>query len=73
MWHNRRNRFYGSESTVLYAGVVGKTGTDFLGAFLFETPFAVMRGFIWMLLPLTIILYLVLAFKANRHYERIAK
>ncbi|WP_239618054.1 DUF2812 domain-containing protein [Cohnella mopanensis] len=50
-------------------GLWEKAGTDFWGAFLFETPFALLRGFLWILLPLTLVLYVVFAFKANRRYR----
>lgn len=51
-------------------GLWEKTGTYFLGAFLFETPFAIMRGFIWLLFPTLIILYLIFAAKAENHYRK---
>src|SRR5699024_9388178 len=32
-------------------GLWDKEGVDFLFSFLFETPFALMRGFIWLVMP----------------------
>lgn len=49
-------------------GLWEKTGAAFWRAFLFETPFAFFRGFAWLLVPLTIVLYLIFAFKANKQY-----
>ncbi|MFF2480244.1 DUF2812 domain-containing protein [Paenibacillus sp. NPDC058071] len=51
-------------------GLWEKTGAGFWGAFLFETPFALFRGAIWLFLPATIVLYLGFALKADRHYRR---
>ncbi len=39
-------------------GLWEKTGMDFWGSFLFETPFALMRGFLWLAFPATVLLYL---------------
>lgn len=51
-------------------GLWDKTGFEFIGAFLFETPFALMRGFFWLLIPLLMVLYLFFAFKASRLYQK---
>lgn len=51
-------------------GLWQKTGTSFWMAFLFETPFAMMRGFIWLLLPFSIILYTIFAVKAQMYYKK---
>lgn len=51
-------------------GLWEKTGTYFWKAFLFETPFAVMRGFFWLLFLALIILYLAFALKAAMHYRK---
>jgi fatty acid desaturase len=50
-------------------GLWDKAGADFWGAFLFETPFVLFRGFFWMLPPVMIVIYFILAAKANRLYE----
>lgn len=50
-------------------GLWDKTGMDFLFSFLFETPFALMRGFIWLVMPVTIILYIFFWYKSKKLYE----
>ncbi|WP_413303666.1 DUF2812 domain-containing protein [Bacillus sp. 1P10SD] len=54
-------------------GLWEKTGTDFWGAFLFETPFAFMRGITWSILPLMMVFFLFFAIRANRHYHKVKK
>jgi hypothetical protein len=51
-------------------GLWEETGAAFWGAFLFETPFALFRGFFWVLLPIMIVLYLIFALKANKQYQK---
>ncbi|OKP72297.1 hypothetical protein A3842_22870 [Paenibacillus sp. P3E] len=58
------------EALYLTPGLWEKTGVGFWRAFLFETPFALLRGLSAWLLPLVIMLYLIFAFKANRQYKR---
>ncbi|MBE9914673.1 DUF2812 domain-containing protein [Paenibacillus donghaensis] len=55
---------------VLYytPGLWERSGVDFWKAFLFETPFALLRGFSWMVIPLMILVYFVFWAKAKRHY-----
>lgn len=50
-------------------GLLQRTGTSFWRAFLFETPFAMMRGFFWLILPCLIILYTIFAIKAQMYYK----
>lgn len=45
-----------------------KTGISFWFSFLFETPFALIRGFAWASIPLTMILYLFFGYKSNKLY-----
>ncbi|GIQ69306.1 DUF2812 domain-containing protein [Xylanibacillus composti] len=47
-----------------------KSGTTFLWAFLFETPFALMRGIVLLFLPVTILVYLYCAYKAKKLYDK---
>ena len=47
-------------------GLWDKSGISFWFSFLFETPFALMRGFIWLVIPVTIISYLIFAYKSNK-------
>lgn len=51
-------------------GLWQKTGIYFWKAFIFETPFAIMRGFFWLLFLCLIILYTIFAVKAERHYQK---
>lgn len=51
-------------------GLWERTGTSFWGAFLFETPFALWRGFFWLFFPCLIILYIIFAMKAKNYYEK---
>jgi len=50
-------------------GLWERTGADFWKGFLFETPFAVMRGFALMFFPLLILFYLAFVIKAEKHYK----
>lgn len=51
-------------------GLWQKTGASFWRAFIFETPFAIMRGYIWLIFPCFIILYIIFAAKAQRYYQK---
>ncbi|MED0971623.1 DUF2812 domain-containing protein [Bacillus paramycoides] len=53
----------------LTPGLWDKQGAAFLGSFLFETPFALMRGFFWLFIPVVIGMFFVCSYKANRLYE----
>ncbi|MHA6529414.1 DUF2812 domain-containing protein [Paenibacillus sp. BAC0078] len=50
-------------------GLWNLNGAEFWRAFLFETPFAFFRGFAWLFIPATIIIYMYFAFRANRQYK----
>ncbi|WP_346816712.1 DUF2812 domain-containing protein [Clostridium septicum] len=50
-------------------GLWSMTGSDFWFHFLFETPFALGRGFLWIIFPVFIILYLIASFKSQRLYK----
>ncbi|UJF33373.1 DUF2812 domain-containing protein [Paenibacillus hexagrammi] len=45
-------------------------GMTFWRAFLFETPFALGRGFIWLFLVCMIVMYLYFAMKAGKQYRK---
>lgn len=51
-------------------GLWQKTGAAFWGAFLFETPFAMIRGFVLFIFPCLIILYTISAIKAQMYYKK---
>ncbi len=44
-------------------------GAAFVESFLFETPFALMRGISWLFIPVAIGMFFVFSYKANRLYE----
>ncbi|MEC1967828.1 DUF2812 domain-containing protein [Bacillus cereus] len=50
-------------------GLWDKQGVAFLWSFLFETPFALMRGIACLFIPVAISMYLVFSYKANLLYE----
>ncbi|MBO1003888.1 DUF2812 domain-containing protein [Pseudogracilibacillus auburnensis] len=51
-------------------GLWEMTGTSFWFSFLFETPFAFMRGFAWFFIPVTMLLCLAFGVKANSLYKK---
>lgn len=60
--------FINPKTLYLTPGLWQKTGTDFWRAFLFETPFALLRGFVWAIIPAMIVLNFVFGFIARQHY-----
>lgn len=59
------------KSLYLTPGLWELTGLSFWKAFLFETPFALGRGFAWSIFPVLIILYIIFAIKARVEYKKI--
>ena len=59
------------KSLYLTPGLWNLSGASFWKAFLFETPFALGRGFAWLVFPILIILYIVFAIKAHMQYKKI--
>ncbi|WP_440895493.1 DUF2812 domain-containing protein [Amphibacillus sp. Q70] len=57
-------------SLYLTPGLWDKVGFDFWKAFLFETPFAIMRGFSWIFIPIILILQLYFHYKAQKLYKQ---
>ena len=53
----------------LTEGLWDRSGIDFWKAFLFETPFALMRGFLWAFFPITMILFAAFSLKAKKQYK----
>ena len=51
----------------LTPGLWERTGVAFWGGFLFETPFAILRGSIW-LMPLLVVVYVYLSIRARILY-----
>jgi hypothetical protein len=50
-------------------GLWDMTGKSFLDAFLFETPFAIIRGLSWFIIPASIVLYVSFAAKSEMQYH----
>ncbi len=51
-------------------GLWNMTGARFWKAFMFETPFAMGRGFLWLVFPALILIYGYFYFKLHRVYKR---
>ncbi|SFK82883.1 Protein of unknown function [Paenibacillus sp. 1_12] len=51
-------------------GLWDKSGEIFWKAFLFETPFAFVRGFIWMVIPIMIAICFSIGSKANKLFKK---
>src|SRR5699024_5267784 len=62
------NAFVNPKALYLTQDLWDKTGSAFWSAFLFETPFALMRGIIWLFIPLMIIFYLYFGYQSHRLY-----
>lgn len=58
------------KSLYFTSGLWDLNGAAFWRAFLFETPFALIRCFIWLAFPALILIYLYFAYRANKHYKR---
>ena len=54
-------------------GLWERSGSDFWGAFLFETPFALMRGFSWSISLLLFLAFVFLTVKSWVIYKRAIK
>lgn len=67
------NAFINPKALYYTPGLWDKTGLSFLGSFLFETPFALGRGFFWLIFPTLILLYLYFTLKASRLYKSTIK
>lgn len=46
-------------------------GAAFWRAFLFESPFVLFRNFLWLIFPVTILLYVYFSIMANRQYKKV--
>ncbi|WP_085558728.1 DUF2812 domain-containing protein [Carnobacterium iners] len=57
------------KSLYLTPGLWDLSGSSFWKAFLFETPFAIGRGFSWLIIPTLVLLYIIFAVKAHYHYK----
>lgn len=51
-------------------GLWDLSGEAFWSAFLFETPFALFRGFFWLFIPAMIAMYLYFLYIANKQYNK---
>lgn len=65
--------FTSPKALYLTPGLWQMSGARFWAAFLFETPFAVGRGFSWVLVLLPLILYLIAFLKSRQLYRQYLK
>ena len=56
--------FFHPQDFYLTPGLWEKPGTEFWRAFLFETPFALGRGYLWLLYVFTIVAFLAVALRS---------
>ncbi|RJX40182.1 DUF2812 domain-containing protein [Paenibacillus pinisoli] len=61
--------FLNPKELYLTPGLWEKQGSAFWGSFLFETPFALGRGFLWMTIPVMIVLAGFCSYKAKKQYD----
>ena len=53
-------------------GLWEMSGTHFWRAFLFETPFAFLRGFSWVILPIFLLVYMTFLITSySKHYTKL--
>lgn len=52
-------------------GLWEKSGAAFWMSFIFETPFVLMRNLIWLVIPVTLFMYIFFAFQASLKYRRV--
>lgn len=64
------NAMFHPKSLYYTPGLWEMNGFNFWRHFLFETPFALGRGFIWTLIPLIMILYFYFSVKAKALYNK---
>lgn len=62
------NAFVNPKELYLTPELWDKTGSAFWSSFLFETPFALMRGIIWSFIPVMIIFNLIFGYRSNQLY-----
>jgi Protein of unknown function (DUF2812). len=65
--------FINLKALYLTPGLWERSGEAFWNAFWFETPFALMRGILWMILPIVIILLGIFASESNSLYKKAVK
>lgn len=63
------NAFINPKELYYTPGLWESTGLTFLLKFLFETPFALGRGFFWLIYPISIVGYIYCIFRASRLYR----
>ncbi len=54
-------------------GLWEKAGMDFWGAFLFETPFVLLRAIVVFCFPIMVMLYFIFSIKADQNYKNSLK
>ncbi len=58
------------KSLYLTPGLWEKSGAEFWRRFLFETPFAFFRGFLWLLMPIITMIFIYSSIKARMLYNK---
>ena len=64
------NYFLSPKSWYLTPGLWDMEGTKFIYSFLFETPFAVMRGCSWLIVVFFIMMNIIFSIKTKRIYKK---
>ena len=65
------NVFINPKALYLTSGLWERSGEAFWKAFWFETPFALFRGVLWLLIPIAIILFSMCVIKSNSLYKKV--
>ena len=65
--------FLNPKELYLTPGLWEASGVEFIRKFLFETPFALGRGFIWLILPLCLVIYLYCMIRSSSLYKQTLK
>jgi hypothetical protein len=64
------NAFLNPKALYLTPGLWERSGEAFWNAFWIETPFSLIRGVLWAILPIAIILFVILTIKSNSLYKK---
>ncbi len=68
--HINVNSMLNPKLLYLTPGLWEKSGAEFWRRFLFETPFAFLRGFIWLLMPIITMIFIYSSIKARMLYNK---
>ena len=67
------NALFNPKELYFTPGLWEMTGLSFVRAFLFETPFAIGRGFIWLAFPIGMMIYFYFSVKSKKLYKETKK